>query len=65
MTATRAEPGATVTYTWRLGGRVVDRDRRITVKRAWRGKRLTVTVAVTKAGRLPATRTLSYPRVRR
>ncbi len=63
VSPTRAA-GATVSYAWKVGRTVVDRDRVMTVKRAHRGKAVSLTVTARKAGATPVTRVLRYGRAR-
>lgn len=61
VTPTRAN--CRITYAWKVAGRVVDRDRYLGVKRAYRGKYLAMKVSVGKAGGTTKIRTLRYGKV--
>lgn len=63
VTPTRA-PGSAVSYAWRVGARVVDTDRSVTVKRAYRGKKVTLFVTVSRTGVEPQHRKLAYGKAR-
>lgn len=63
VTPTRA-PGATVTYLWKVGSKIVDRDRTMTVKKAHKGKKVTMRVTVSMAGAKSVARVLRYGKVR-
>lgn len=63
VTPTRA-PGSTVTYIWKVGAKVVDRDRSMTVKKAYQGKKVTMVVTATKPGSKTLQRTLGYGKAR-
>lgn len=59
VTPTRAA-GAKVTYAWKVGNKIVDRDRAMTVKKTYRGKNVTMRVTVSKAGAKSVSKTLRY-----
>ncbi len=59
VTPTRAA-GASVSYAWKVGSKVVDRDRAMTVKKAYVGKKVTMRVTVSKAGVKSVSKTLRY-----
>ena len=63
VTRTRAT-GATIAYQWRVGPKVVDRDRALTVKRAYRGKKISMRVTVTKPDGTRLRKVLRYGRAR-
>lgn len=63
VTPTRAA-GAKVTYAWKVGNRVVDRDRVMTVKKAYTGKKVTMRVTVSKTGTKSMSRVLRYGKAR-
>ena len=63
VTPTRAA-GAKVTYAWKVGSKVVDRDRAMTAKRAYKGKKVTMRVTVSKTGAKSVSKTLRYGKVR-
>jgi hypothetical protein len=59
VTPTRA-PGSKVTYAWKVGTKTVDWDRAMTVKKAYRGKKVTMRVTVSKTGEKSVSKTLRY-----
>ena len=59
VTPTRA-PGAKVTYAWRLGTKVIDRDRVMFVRKTYAGKKVTLRVTVSKVGAKTLTKTIGY-----
>lgn len=59
VTPTRAA-GAKVSYAWKAGRKVVDRNRAMTVKKSYKGKKVTMKVTVTKAGAKTVSKTLRY-----
>lgn len=63
VTPTRAA-GAKVAYMWKVGTKVVDRDRAMTVKRSYRGKKVTMRVTVSKSGAKSVSKTLRYGNAR-
>lgn len=63
VTPTRA-PGFTVSYMWKVGVKVVDRDRALTVKKAYRGKKIAMVVTVTKPDTKTLQRRLGYGKAR-
>lgn len=63
VTPTRTT-GAKVSYAWKVGSKVVDRDRLMTVKKTYRGKKITVRVTVSKAGAQSVSKTLRYGKAR-
>lgn len=65
VTPTKAMAGATVRYRWTVGGRVVDRDRYLKIKRAWRGKTVSMKIIVSKTGYISRSKVLRYRRVHR
>lgn len=63
VTPTRAA-GAKVTYVWKVGTKVADRDRAMLVKKTYRGKKVTMRVTVSKAGATSVSRVLRYGKAR-
>lgn len=64
VTPTRA-PGATIKYQWKVGSKVVDRDRILgTIRKSYLGKPVTLRVEVSKAGSKSQAMTLRFGRVR-
>ena len=63
VSATRAA-GARVSYAWKVGAKVVDRDRALKIKRGHRGKAVSVRITASKAGATSVTRMLRYGRAR-
>lgn len=63
VSRTRAA-GAKISYAWKVGANVVDRDRALKITKAHRGKRVSLRVTVSKAGATPVTRKLRYGRAR-
>lgn len=59
ITPTRA-PGAKVTYAWKVGAKIVDRDRVFFVKKTYKGKKVTVRINVSKPGAKSMSRVLRY-----
>lgn len=59
VTPTRAA-GAKVSYAWKVGAKVVDRDRAMTVKKSYRGKKVALRITVSKAGAKSVSKTLRY-----
>lgn len=59
VTPTRA-PGVKVAYAWKVGTKVVDRDRAMTVKKAYKGKKVTMRVTVSKTGAKSVSKVLRY-----
>jgi hypothetical protein len=59
--------GTKVTYTWKAGKKVVKKassTRALKLKKAWRGKKLTVVVTVTAPGNSPITRTITFGKIK-
>ncbi|MGK2931667.1 MAG: hypothetical protein ACSLFD_02650 [Solirubrobacterales bacterium] len=52
--------GAKITYAWKVGAKIVDRDRAMTVKKSYKGKKVTMRVTVSKAGAKSVSKTLRY-----
>ena len=63
VTPTRTT-GAKVTYRWTVGTKVVDTDRALTVKKAYKGRKVVVRVTVSKAGATSVSKTLRYGKAR-
>lgn len=60
VTPTRAAPGTKIVYMWKVGTKTVDRDRTMTVKKAYMGRKVTMRVTVSKAGAKSVSKTLRY-----
>lgn len=59
VTPTRAT-GSKVAYAWKVGTKIVDRDRAMTVKRSYKGKKVTMRVTVSMVGAKSVSKTLRY-----
>lgn len=63
VTTTTAQAGATVRYTWFVGGKVKDRDRSLKISKKWKGKSVKVKIVVSKSGYKSVSKTISYSKV--
>lgn len=66
VTPTRASKGSSISYTWKVGKKTVKsgRGRQLKIKKSYRGKRVLLTVKVSKNGESKQ-RTINFRRARR